>query len=154
ADPVQRPTPRVRGAVVTDAVEQVLEKALNIEPKHRYPDAGEFWDALVAAANLPATSARGMSGARSAVPITGPAPVESGEVLATGDFAVLARLDVQTDSPSRSGSAARGPASGSGLSMQSTMPQESLTEAPANKPMVVLHSPSSGAASQQQGPAT
>ena len=50
ADPTIRPTPRSRGIAIPNAVERVLGKALAVEPKNRYPDAGEFWDALVAAA--------------------------------------------------------------------------------------------------------
>jgi serine/threonine protein kinase len=49
ADPTLRPTLRARGVAVPDAVEAVLHKALGVEPKQRYADAGEFWDALVAA---------------------------------------------------------------------------------------------------------
>src|SRR6185369_1791899 len=47
ADPTLRPTARARGAVVPDAVEEVLTKALEVEPRQRYADAGELWDALV-----------------------------------------------------------------------------------------------------------
>ncbi|MEJ7731403.1 MAG: serine/threonine-protein kinase [Polyangiaceae bacterium] len=49
ADPTLRPTLRARGVDVPDAVEAVLHKALGVEPKQRYADAGAFWDALVAA---------------------------------------------------------------------------------------------------------
>ncbi|WP_437586897.1 SUMF1/EgtB/PvdO family nonheme iron enzyme [Sorangium sp. So ce1000] len=51
ADPAVRPTLRARGLPnAPEAVERVLDKALAIEPKHRFTSAGEFWDALSAAA--------------------------------------------------------------------------------------------------------
>ena len=49
ADPSARPTLRARGVTALDSVEDVLARALSVEPKHRYPDAGRFWDALTAA---------------------------------------------------------------------------------------------------------
>ncbi|MFT3776380.1 MAG: SUMF1/EgtB/PvdO family nonheme iron enzyme [Minicystis sp.] len=52
ADPTQRPTPQARGVNVPDAVERVLDKALAVEPKNRWADAGEMWDALLDAASL------------------------------------------------------------------------------------------------------
>jgi serine/threonine protein kinase/formylglycine-generating enzyme required for sulfatase activity len=52
ADPSLRPTPRARGAAVSDAIEAVLARALAIDPKDRYPDAGAFIDALLGAAGL------------------------------------------------------------------------------------------------------
>ncbi|MBK8936950.1 MAG: SUMF1/EgtB/PvdO family nonheme iron enzyme [Polyangiaceae bacterium] len=52
ADPALRPTLRARGVDVPDAVEDVLKKALEVEPKNRYPDAGAFWGALEAAAGV------------------------------------------------------------------------------------------------------
>lgn len=41
-----RPTPRHRGVMVDAAIEEVFERALAIEPSHRFPDAGAFWRAL------------------------------------------------------------------------------------------------------------
>lgn len=52
ADPALRPTLRARGVDVPDAVEEVLRKALEVEPKKRYLDAGVFWASLEAAAQL------------------------------------------------------------------------------------------------------
>ncbi|MEO8876445.1 MAG: bifunctional serine/threonine-protein kinase/formylglycine-generating enzyme family protein [Polyangiaceae bacterium] len=49
ADLLNRPTPRKRGESVPDAVEMVFLRALAVDPKRRYPTAGEFWDALIAA---------------------------------------------------------------------------------------------------------
>jgi serine/threonine-protein kinase len=48
----ERPTPRSLGVPLADAVEQVFERALAIEPRQRFRDAGEFWRALCAAANI------------------------------------------------------------------------------------------------------
>ena len=50
ADPTRRPTLRAHGIDLGDAVEGVFAKALAVDPKDRYANAGEFWDALLAAA--------------------------------------------------------------------------------------------------------
>lgn len=50
-DPARRPTPRTEGAPVSDAVESVFARALALDPRERYRDVGEFWRALVQAAN-------------------------------------------------------------------------------------------------------
>lgn len=47
-----RPTPRNRGAVVSDAVEHVFFRALSVDPSVRYPHLGAFWSALQQAAQL------------------------------------------------------------------------------------------------------
>ena len=49
ADTTRRPTLRAQGIDAGDAVEAVLSTALAVDPKERYANAGEFWDALVAA---------------------------------------------------------------------------------------------------------
>jgi formylglycine-generating enzyme required for sulfatase activity len=46
ANPDKRPTPRALGAAVSDAVEEVLAKALAVKPADRWQAAGEFWNAL------------------------------------------------------------------------------------------------------------
>ena len=46
ANTERRPTPRTLGVEVTDAVEAVFDKALAINPHHRYARAREFWSAL------------------------------------------------------------------------------------------------------------
>jgi formylglycine-generating enzyme required for sulfatase activity len=46
ANPDRRPTPRMLGAVVSDAVEDVLKKAVAVKPGDRWQTAGEFWAAL------------------------------------------------------------------------------------------------------------
>jgi serine/threonine protein kinase len=52
-DPQRRPTPRARGAIVPDAVEGVLARALAVDPRVRPADAGELWAALAAASIAP-----------------------------------------------------------------------------------------------------
>jgi eukaryotic-like serine/threonine-protein kinase len=46
ADKTIRPTPRTRGADVTDAVEAVFVGALAVAPGDRYRTAGQFWNAM------------------------------------------------------------------------------------------------------------
>ncbi len=52
SNPAARPTPRARGAVVSDAVEAVFATALAVKPQERYATAGEFWNALRVAASM------------------------------------------------------------------------------------------------------
>jgi serine/threonine protein kinase len=49
ADTTRRPTLRAHGVDPGDAIEAVLSVALSVDPKERYPNAGQFWDALKAA---------------------------------------------------------------------------------------------------------
>lgn len=49
ADTTRRPTLRAQGVEVGDAIEGVLNHALAVDPKERYPNAGQFWDALLTA---------------------------------------------------------------------------------------------------------
>jgi eukaryotic-like serine/threonine-protein kinase len=56
ANPAERPTPRLRGANVPQAIEDVMRKALEVQPRERYLTAGDFWSALQAAANAAATA--------------------------------------------------------------------------------------------------
>ena len=93
ADPTLRPTARARGAEVSDAVEAVLSKALEVEPRQRYVDAGEFWDALVIAAGLGgAVSGRA---ATSSARAKAAALAENSGEMATGLFAQKTGLDVE-----------------------------------------------------------
>lgn len=48
-NPEKRPTPRALGAVVSDAVERVFQRALAVRPDDRYARAREFWKDLEAA---------------------------------------------------------------------------------------------------------
>jgi eukaryotic-like serine/threonine-protein kinase len=57
-DPARRPTPRAEGIEVSDPVELVFKRALAVDPRDRWRDAGEFWTALLAAMG---ESARGAS---------------------------------------------------------------------------------------------
>jgi serine/threonine protein kinase len=52
-DPTSRPTPRSEGMTVADSVEVVFAKALAVDPRQRYADAGAFWNALVQAIEQP-----------------------------------------------------------------------------------------------------
>ncbi len=45
-DPERRPTPRALGVRVSDEVQAVFERALDVDPLKRYADAGSFWKAL------------------------------------------------------------------------------------------------------------
>ncbi len=51
-DEQRRPTPGSEGVIVSDEVERVFEKALALDPRRRYSDAGVFWNALLAAARI------------------------------------------------------------------------------------------------------
>ncbi len=56
SDAKSRPTLRNKGIDVSDAVEAVIAKALEIDATKRYPTAGEFWDALQAVLERPKIS--------------------------------------------------------------------------------------------------
>jgi serine/threonine-protein kinase len=51
-DPNRRPTPGSEGVIVSDEVERVFYKALALDPRERYADAGVFWNELLAAARI------------------------------------------------------------------------------------------------------
>ncbi len=51
-DPKRRPTPRNEGLDVTDAVETVFRRALAVDPRERYPEAGAFWADLISALGM------------------------------------------------------------------------------------------------------
>ena len=96
ADPMMRPTARARGANnVPDAVEKVLEKALAVEPKHRYPDCGAFWDAMVAAV----AESRGtrQSSAALVAPAIAASDAHADSLLTTAEFAEKKHLGVATE---------------------------------------------------------
>jgi eukaryotic-like serine/threonine-protein kinase len=48
-DERRRPTPQSEGVRVSDPVEAVFRCALAVDPRDRYPEAGSFWNALLAA---------------------------------------------------------------------------------------------------------
>jgi hypothetical protein len=49
-DPTHRPTPRALGVAVSDDVEAVFARALAVDPRARFRDAGELWESLRSAA--------------------------------------------------------------------------------------------------------
>jgi serine/threonine-protein kinase len=49
-DRQNRPTPRSRGANVTDEIENICKRALAVNPGERFANVAEFWAALSAAA--------------------------------------------------------------------------------------------------------
>jgi eukaryotic-like serine/threonine-protein kinase len=51
-DPARRPTPGSEGVPVSPEVERVFTKALALDPRERYADAGVFWNELMAAARI------------------------------------------------------------------------------------------------------
>ncbi|WP_437285589.1 SUMF1/EgtB/PvdO family nonheme iron enzyme [Sorangium sp. So ce406] len=90
ADPAVRPTLRTRGLPdAPEAIERVLDKALSIEPKHRFTSAGEFWDALTAAAR----GERPGSGAEYGAGLGAPG-ADQGGGLSTAEYAAARGLGV------------------------------------------------------------
>src|SRR5882762_7437492 len=53
ADPTKRPTPGSFGVRGSDALEAVFKKALAVKPQDRYATAGEFWQGVRHAQNMP-----------------------------------------------------------------------------------------------------
>jgi formylglycine-generating enzyme required for sulfatase activity/serine/threonine protein kinase len=68
ARPDERPTPRTRGVEIRDDLEAVFARALAVRPEERFQTAGEFWNAVRAAAELPPLSRLIVSGAPMSVP--------------------------------------------------------------------------------------
>ncbi|HTQ02940.1 MAG TPA: serine/threonine protein kinase [Polyangiaceae bacterium] len=56
-DRARRPTPRAQGLVVGDGVEAAFHRALAVDPRDRYRDAGAFWRALVEASERASAAA-------------------------------------------------------------------------------------------------
>ncbi len=52
ADPMRRPTPRTLGASISDSAEAVFRRALSVDPRARYGNVGELWDALRASLGM------------------------------------------------------------------------------------------------------
>jgi serine/threonine-protein kinase len=145
ADPMARPTPRARGAEVSDAVERVLDKALNVEPKHRYVDAGEFWDALAAAASLPPRASGPHDSSPRGVPISSQSSVGSltadRVMLNTADFLDHSKSNVQPAEASKDPRRASPGAPGAILPLDATMLADSTASDPSNKPIIVVNTP-------------
>jgi formylglycine-generating enzyme required for sulfatase activity/serine/threonine protein kinase len=78
ADKTVRPTPRTRGAGVTDPVEAVFLAALAVSPSDRYRTVGPFWNALRVALGvdplkgLEMASGVGLPGGRMSAPVVTP----------------------------------------------------------------------------------
>lgn len=51
-DPVRRPTPGHEGVLISNEIERVFAKALALDPRDRYADAGVFWNELLASARI------------------------------------------------------------------------------------------------------
>jgi eukaryotic-like serine/threonine-protein kinase len=51
-DPKRRPTPKSEGLDVSEAVEAVFARALALDPRERYAEAGQFWTELIAALGM------------------------------------------------------------------------------------------------------
>ncbi len=64
-NPAVRPTPRVRGAETSDAVDAVFRRALAVDIADRYASAAVFWDDLRVAAGMPSSSRVDVTGPRS-----------------------------------------------------------------------------------------
>lgn len=113
-DPQRRPTPRSEGVAINDAVEAVCLRALALDPRQRYQEAGEFWDALEAAArsNIAIRSQPRHEGSV-------PGPVSARRVRVPADAPTLLRAELEREEEfevSSSRRSAPAPASGVGLS--------------------------------------
>ena len=73
-DPERRPTPRTRGAKISDGLEQVFVKALALDPRHRTQSIEAFWTQLeVATGRQPSITRRfGTSAKLGSVPPPAP----------------------------------------------------------------------------------
>ncbi len=73
-DPERRPTPRTRGAKISDGLEQVFVKALALDPRHRTQTIEAFWTQLeVATGRQPSITRRfGTSAKLGSVPPPAP----------------------------------------------------------------------------------
>jgi eukaryotic-like serine/threonine-protein kinase len=91
-DPARRPTPRSEGIEVSDAVELVFRRALAVDPRERWRDAGELWTALLAAMGessrgAAARDARAEPGVVPRIETVESAPRTPGAVLRSGPHA-------------------------------------------------------------------
>ncbi|WP_437644737.1 SUMF1/EgtB/PvdO family nonheme iron enzyme [Sorangium sp. So ce362] len=122
ADPAVRPTLRARGLPdAPEAIERVLDRALSIEPKHRFTNAGEFWDALSAAAR----GERAGSGAGLDAP-----GAEHAGGLSTAEYAASRGLGIATGH--------------AGLPIEPTMLADAHAPAPARPAVVKVSHGASG----------
>jgi hypothetical protein len=74
-DPARRPTPRARGATVTDAVEAVFARALSVDPRARQAHIEQMWEALTkAAAEASRFGTAAIQSVQPSIPHQAPAP--------------------------------------------------------------------------------
>lgn len=74
SDVQKRPTPRARGAEVTDVVESVMARALSVDPRSRHRTMGEFWDAMHAAVGTRSTRIKSVRPPMLSKPTSTPPP--------------------------------------------------------------------------------
>jgi serine/threonine-protein kinase len=144
ADTASRPTLRARGVEAPEAVEAVLEKALAVDPRDRWPDAGAFWDALEAAVRgAPARRASRPDAGRGALSST---PRGGDDVGPTVPAESIARAPLRLDAATGAG-AASGARTGA-------RPGSSATRAsPADDPMAETPAGARTAAAGTSAPA-
>jgi serine/threonine protein kinase len=78
-DTERRPTPLNEGVDVSSAVDRVFERALAVDPRDRYRDAGSFWRELRDAVGLGATGA--VASARDTAPASSNLRISNGELI-------------------------------------------------------------------------
>ena len=141
ADPALRPTFRRRGAEVSEEVEAVIEKALEVEPRERYVDATAFWTALEDAMGIEsATTTSGRT--RSSAPAT---EVDADPMMETGAYAAKKAIRVDGSlaksgmlgptlpAESRERSALERKASSGSKRRRSAAPEDPMAETPAGE---------------------
>jgi len=102
-DTARRPTPRSEGVTVSDAVEAVFTRALAVDPRERYADAGAFWNDLTLAMKTPQASSLRSPALIAARTSLGPSSLRSspasrapGAVPASGTLGKLLERDADT----------------------------------------------------------
>jgi len=108
ADTGRRPTPRAHGLDLGDAVEAVFERALAVDPKERFANAQEFWEALLAAAassgELPLSQSNAsLSGRHAASVADSVTRAESAAVIANPPLGVGSATELTASTPSSKG---------------------------------------------------
>jgi serine/threonine protein kinase len=117
-DPRRRPTPRNEGLEVPDEVEAVFVRALTVDPRDRYRDAGVFWNELLAALGMRA------DGKEAFAPSPRDLRAEAGAVPRVDVVEAVGNLPPST----RGGSGSR-PRIGSGASEVATLPADAALAA-------------------------
>jgi eukaryotic-like serine/threonine-protein kinase len=153
-DEQRRPTPRAEGILVPNAVEAVFARALALDPRDRYADAGVFWGDLRAAIGLPPTlpHSRGSGEFRQPAGASGRLPGQaSAPMLLDGASADVPDLDLGPAGASIPASrSSRGPRRPSG-SMKAVGGQSAFDlapEAPVKLELAVEAPPDSSATEQ------